>query len=54
MTPKEKAYLTLCVMFSVMIVSGNLVYQKFIELPLFAIHTFELSVGAVFYPLTFF
>ncbi|MDP3935438.1 MAG: queuosine precursor transporter [Alphaproteobacteria bacterium] len=53
MNAKEKAYLTLCVMFSVMIVSGNLVYQKFIELPLFAIHTFELSVGAMFYPLTF-
>lgn len=53
MTPKEKVYVTLCVMFSVIIVSGNLIYQKFIELPFFTIYTFELSVGAMFYPLTF-
>ena len=53
MTPKEKVYLTLCVTFSVVVVSGNLIYQKFIELPFFALHTFELSVGAILYPLTF-
>ena len=53
MTPKEKVYLTLCVMFSVIVVSGNLIYQKFIELPFFALHTFELSVGVLLYPLTF-
>lgn len=53
MSSKEKVYLTLCVIFSVIIVSGNLIYQKFIELTLFSLHTFELSVGAMFYPLTF-
>jgi uncharacterized integral membrane protein (TIGR00697 family) len=53
MSSKEKVYVTLCVMFSVIIVSGNLIYQKFIEIPFFSLHTFELSVGAMFYPLTF-
>jgi len=53
MSSKEKVYVTLCVMFSVIIISGNLIYQKFIELPFFSLHTFELSVGAMFYPLTF-
>ena len=53
MSSKEKVYVTLCVMFSVIIVLGNLIYQKFIELPFFSLHTFELSVGAMFYPLTF-
>lgn len=49
----DRIYVTLCVMFSVLIVSGNLIYQKFVELPLFSFHSFELSVGAIFYPLTF-
>lgn len=53
MIRQDNVYLILCVMFSVMIVSGNLVYQKFIELPLSSLYTFELSVGAMFYPLTF-
>lgn len=53
MSSKEKVYVILCVLFSVIIISGNLIYQKFIELPFFSLHTFELSVGAMFYPLTF-
>jgi uncharacterized integral membrane protein (TIGR00697 family) len=32
---------------------GNLIYQKFVFLPLLPFHTFELSVGAILYPLTF-
>jgi hypothetical protein len=32
---------------------GNLIYQKFVSLPLLPFHTFELSVGAILYPLTF-
>lgn len=53
MTHKESVYVALCTLFSVLIVSGNLIYQKFIQLPfLFGIQ-FELSVGAMFYPLTF-
>jgi uncharacterized integral membrane protein (TIGR00697 family) len=33
---------------------GNLIYQKFVFLPILPFHTFELSVGAILYPLTFF
>ena len=50
---EEKFYISLCAIFSVLIVTGNLVYQKFVYLPIFPFHTFELSVGAIFYPLTF-
>lgn len=32
---------------------GNLIYQKFVFLPILPFYTFELSVGAVLYPLTF-
>lgn len=32
---------------------GNLIYQKFVFLPILPFHTFELSVGAILYPLTF-
>jgi uncharacterized integral membrane protein (TIGR00697 family) len=49
----DKIYTTLCVLFAVLIVMGNLVYQKFVFLPIFPFHTFELSVGAILYPLTF-
>ncbi len=49
----EKIYTILCILFSVFIVTGNLVYQKFVTLPLLPFHTFELSVGAILYPLTF-
>jgi uncharacterized integral membrane protein (TIGR00697 family) len=53
MMKMEKVYTTLCVLFSVLIVTGNLIYQKFVALPLLPFHTFELSVGAILYPLTF-
>ncbi|MCE3230195.1 MAG: hypothetical protein K0R76_349 [Alphaproteobacteria bacterium] len=53
MSTSDKIYTTLCVLFSVLIVIGNLIYQKFVSLPLFSFHTFELSVGAMVYPLTF-
>lgn len=49
----EGIYTTLCVLFSATIVMGNLIYQKFVSLPLLSFHTFELSVGAILYPLTF-
>jgi queuosine precursor transporter len=32
---------------------GNLIYQKFVFLPVLPFYTFELSVGAILYPLTF-
>jgi uncharacterized integral membrane protein (TIGR00697 family) len=49
----ESIYTRLCVLFSVLIVMGNLIYQKFVSLHLLPFHTFELSVGAILYPLTF-
>src|SRR3990167_9875098 len=53
MTKDENIYISLCVTFSVLIVMGNLIYQKFVVLPIFSFYTFELSVGAILYPLTF-
>lgn len=53
MTNLEKIYTGLCVLFSVLIVLGNLTYQKFVMLPIPFIYNFELSVGVVLYPLTF-
>lgn len=49
----DSIYTSLCVLFSVLIVMGNLIYQKFVSLPLLPFHTFELSVGSILYPLTF-
>ncbi len=40
-------------MFSVLIVLGNLTYQKFVHIDLFNFLKFELSTGAILYPLTF-
>ena len=53
MNAADKIYTTLCVVFAVFIVVGNLIYQKFVFLPILPFHTFELSVGAITYPLTF-
>ena len=53
MTRDDSIYTSLCVLFSVLIVMGNLIYQKFVFLPILPFHTFELSVGAILYPLTF-
>lgn len=52
MSTDNKIYTTLCVLFSVLIVIGNLMYQKFIALNIFSLYTFELSVAAILYPLT--
>jgi uncharacterized PurR-regulated membrane protein YhhQ (DUF165 family) len=49
----DKIYTTICVLFAVLIVMGNMIYQKFVVLPILPFHTFELSVGAITYPLTF-
>ncbi len=49
----EKLYISLCTLFSVLVVMSNLIYQKFVYLPILPFYTFELSVGAIFYPLTF-
>jgi uncharacterized integral membrane protein (TIGR00697 family) len=50
----NRLYTVLCVLFTTLIVVGNLIYQKIIQLPLpCKLHTFELSVGTILYPLTF-
>lgn len=53
MTNTEKIYTGLCVLFSTLIIISNLTYQKFVALPILPFHTFEISVGAILYPLTF-
>lgn len=53
MTRDDSIYTSLCVLFSVLIVMGNLIYQKFVSLSIVPFYTFELSVGAILYPLTF-
>ena len=44
---------SLCVLFAVLIVVCNLIYQKFVFLPILPFYSFELSVGAIIYLLTF-
>lgn len=45
-------YLTLCCLFSVVIITGNLIFQKFVTID-FGFHVFEVSAGVVLFPLTF-
>lgn len=51
--PADKVYLTLCTLFTVIVLIGNLTYRKFVHLPLFSLFHFELSVGVILYPFTF-
>lgn len=53
MLTRDKLYLTLCVLFTTLMLLGNLTYQKFVALPLLPFYTFQLSVGVILYPLTF-
>lgn len=50
----ENLYTGLCIFFVTLIIIGNLTYQKFVSLEIPMIHKFELSVGAILYPFTFF
>ena len=52
MNNKEKAYIILCILFVTILVLANLIYQKFVTLPL-PFYRFELSVGTMLYPATF-
>lgn len=47
-----KLYVVLCALFCTIIVTGNLIFQKFITISVFS-YTLEISVGVLFYPLTF-
>lgn len=49
----EKIYLGLCILFSSFLMIGNITYQKFVTLDISWIHSFELSVGALIYLITF-
>ncbi|MGI4775935.1 MAG: queuosine precursor transporter [Janthinobacterium lividum] len=53
MNKKEEIYILLCVIFVALMITSNMTYQKFVYLSVFNIHTFQLSAGAIFYPLTF-
>ncbi len=54
MKKQEKLYISLCSLFVMLVVVSNLTSQKFVYLKLGSIHTFEMSVGVIFYPVTFF
>ena len=47
----DKIYTFFCTTFAVLIITGNLTYQKIVKLDFF--YDLELSVGAIIYPFTF-
>ena len=49
---EDKILLALSSIFCTIIVTGNLIFQKFIVLNLY-FHSFEISVGVLLYPITF-
>ena len=48
----ERVYICLTAIFCVLIIIGNLIYQKFVYLPV-GFYTFEISCGVIPYPFTF-
>jgi len=50
---QNKIYTALSTLFSLLIILGNTVCQKFVYLPIFSFHTFELSAGCILYPATY-
>ena len=48
-----KLYLILAALFIASLVAGNLIFQKFFYWNFFGLHTFEISVGILPYPITF-
>ncbi len=46
-------YLFLTALFSVCLVTGNIIFQKFFFFSFFSLYTFEISVGLIVFPLTF-
>ncbi len=47
-----KLYIAFCTVFVTVVITGNLIFQKFIHLQLFG-YMFEISVGVLLYPITF-
>ena len=54
MVISEKVFVTLSSLFVVLVIVSNVVYSKFIYFNIFNTFHFELSIGAIIYPLTFF
>jgi len=52
-TQAERLYLILAALFIASLVAGNLIFQKFFYWDFFGLHTFEISVGILPYPVTF-
>ena len=53
MSNSIKLYVILCCLFCTIIVTGNLIFQKFIILDLYFFSPIEISVGVFLYPITF-
>lgn len=53
MQTRDKIYTLLCALFAIIVTTGNMIYQKFVALPILPFHTFEISTGVLFYPLAF-
>ncbi|MDX2050384.1 MAG: queuosine precursor transporter [Rickettsiaceae bacterium] len=49
----EKIYVTLSALFCCLILIGNITYRKFVIIEVPYLYSFEISVGAILYPLTF-
>ena len=52
MTGSLKLYIVFCSIFCTIIITGNLIFQKFVTLYVFS-HKLEVSVGVLLYPVTF-
>lgn len=52
MKTADKVYVIFCTLFSALVILVNLTYRKYVNLHV-PFHSFELSVGAIIYPLTF-
>ena len=50
---QHKIYTALSILFTMLIVLGNIVCQKFVYLSILSLHTFELSAGCILYPVTY-
>ena len=47
-----KLYIFLCSLFCTIVITGNLIFQKFVTVNILSLE-FELSVGVLLYPVTF-
>jgi uncharacterized integral membrane protein (TIGR00697 family) len=50
---EDKIYTFLCSLFAIIVIVGNLTYQKFIVISILPFHIFEFSVGVLLYPFAF-